>query len=113
MDYMIFPRILALAERAWHKAPFEETGVSSQSDWLTFAKALGEKEFRRLEANGVQYRIPPPGARYHSSCHDMLYSRRLQIFTCFFYLGLTEAGEHLLCEQKSPVENEGDVVGHN
>ncbi|KAH3869272.1 hypothetical protein DPMN_032435 [Dreissena polymorpha] len=63
MDYMLFPRLLALAERAWHKASFEQTGASSQSDWLSFAKALGTKEFLRLEGNGVQYRIPPPGAR--------------------------------------------------
>ncbi|KAH3883994.1 hypothetical protein DPMN_007964 [Dreissena polymorpha] len=75
MDNMIFPRILALAERAWHKAPFEETGASSQNDWLTFAKALGEKEFKRLELKSVQYRIPPPGARLFNSLHfpDVFY----------------------------------------
>lgn len=70
MDYMIFPRLLALAERAWHKADFENTSLTEaqhqelfDADWESFARTLGEKEFRRLENIDVEYRIPPPGGR--------------------------------------------------
>lgn len=77
-DYMVFPRLLALAERAWHKAPWEidySPGAtfdqnSSQvnrtqlaSDWNRFANALGQKELSKLDASGVQYRIPTAGAK--------------------------------------------------
>ena len=64
LDYMIFPRLVALAERAWHKAAFEEaTNVTSDDEWKSFARAVGEREFARLEKIGVKYRIPPPGGR--------------------------------------------------
>lgn len=69
-DYMIFPRLLALAERAWYKAEFEENGISSEErrlrendEWAKFANTLGHKELRRLDELGIQYRIPPPGAK--------------------------------------------------
>ena len=68
-EYMIFPRLLALAERAWHKADFEEEGISmrerdfrERQAWEAFANTLGHKELKRLDDLGIQYRIPPPGA---------------------------------------------------
>ncbi len=76
-DYMIFPRMLALAERAWHKASWELPVVSGETfsadsgqvdqqalsdDYSLFAYALASKELPKLDAAGVQYRIPPPGA---------------------------------------------------
>jgi len=78
VDYMSFPRLLALAERAWHRAPWEqdytagktysatEGGVDTAAlaaDYATFAAALGTKELAKLDAAGVRYRIPVPGAR--------------------------------------------------
>lgn len=78
LDYMIFPRLLALAERAWHRADWEldyaagaSFGNSSnrvpvaalQADYAGFAAALGAKELPKLDAAGVNYRIPVPGAR--------------------------------------------------
>ncbi|KAK7102185.1 chitobiase-like isoform X1 [Littorina saxatilis] len=69
-DAMIYPRLLAMAERAWHKASWESRHRDDQQrkeecgrDWEEFAKALGRKELRRLDALGVQYYLPPPGAR--------------------------------------------------
>lgn len=77
MEYMIFPRLLALAERAWHKAPWELdyqpgrtfSGSSSfvakdvlASDYAGFAQALALKELPKLDAAGVRYRISVPGA---------------------------------------------------
>jgi len=77
-DYMIFPRMLALAERAWHKASWELPVVAGETfspdsgqvdqqalsnDYATFAYALASKELAKLDAAGVKYRIPPPGAK--------------------------------------------------
>ena len=69
VDYMLFPRFLAFAERAWHKAPWEsmkdavKRNKKHQSDWEKFAQKVGHKELRRLEEKGVMYRLDPPGAR--------------------------------------------------
>lgn len=70
MDSMIFPRLLALAERAWHKADWEdskdppkERKEKQQADWEAFANTLGYKELRRLEDISIKYRIPLVGAR--------------------------------------------------
>ncbi len=76
-DYMVFPRLLALAERAWHRADWErdyQSGVaysassnlvnkaSLNADYASFAAALASKELAKLDASGIQYRIPVPGA---------------------------------------------------
>ena len=69
MFAMIFPRLLALAERAWHKASWEDItdrkkrDEMMKADWVKFAAALGNRELVRLDKMGVQYRVPPPGAR--------------------------------------------------
>lgn len=81
-SYMIFPRLYALAERAWHKASWEmdyDYGVktySSQSnyftasaqedrskDWQGFANLLGKKILPKAELEQVFYRLPTPGAQ--------------------------------------------------
>lgn len=69
MDYMIFPRLLALAERAWHKADFEvanedEREEKFEEEWKSFANTLGHKELSRLDTIGVKYRVPPAAGRY-------------------------------------------------
>jgi len=76
-DYMLFPRLIAMAERAWHRADWEREYVAGQNyssttglvdqvslnaDYAEFAAAMGAKELRKLDAAGVNYRIPVPGA---------------------------------------------------
>ena len=72
LGYQIFPRLLALAERAWHKADWEvpagqlplagdKLQASIQADWNRFASILTAKELPKLEAAGWAYRLPPPG----------------------------------------------------
>jgi len=76
-DYMVFPRLLALAERAWHRASWEldyQAGVTYsattglvnktalEQDFASFARALAIKELPKLDAAGINYRIPVPGA---------------------------------------------------
>ena len=68
-EYMIFPRMLALAERAWHKASWESiSDVTRRNqerdvDWQAFANGLGSKELARLDELGIMYAIRPPGGR--------------------------------------------------
>ncbi|PKI13186.1 family 20 glycosylhydrolase [Colwellia sp. 12G3] len=80
-EYMIYPRLLALAERAWHQAswqvPYNAKGFIYSKDtaiftdelrqtrdkqWLTFSQTLGEKELAKLDLAGVFYRVPTVGA---------------------------------------------------
>ncbi|GFR93969.1 beta-hexosaminidase [Elysia marginata] len=71
---MICPRIIALAERAWHCASWEgqaaeKIGKAQEKDWVEFASALGHKELMRLEREDIPYHIPPPGARLTGDGH--------------------------------------------
>ncbi|MCO6554916.1 MAG: beta-N-acetylhexosaminidase [Gilliamella sp.] len=79
MQYMAFPRLLAVAERAWHQADWEmayqkdrqyqqgETHyVDSKAlhdDWNRFANLLGQRELAKLDLAGINYRLPIPGAK--------------------------------------------------
>jgi len=81
VEHKVFPRLLALAERAWHLAdwavPYNYQGAkySQQSkaftakmqekrdiQWSLFANTLGKKEFAKLELAQVDYRLPTVGA---------------------------------------------------
>ena len=70
LDSMVFPRLLAFAERAWHKADWEDIIIGPErekakhKDFKRFADIVGRKEIRRLERAGVSYRIPPPGITF-------------------------------------------------
>lgn len=77
-EYMVFPRVLAAAERAWHRADWEneyKVGVeysqntnlvdkaSLNRDYNRFANILGQRELAKLEKAGIDYRLPVPGAK--------------------------------------------------
>jgi hexosaminidase len=71
MEYMILPKMLGLAERAWSKDPKWATERDEakaeqlyQQDWSKFVNILGKRELQRLDnyAGGFNYRIPTPGA---------------------------------------------------
>ena len=76
-DYMLFPRLLAFAERAWHEAPWEPQYRAGASytygdgkvdmaaltrDWSAFATKMSA-QLQQLGRAGIMYRIAPPGAR--------------------------------------------------
>ncbi len=76
LDYLLFPKLLALAERAWAKDPSwaNETDkakaeIAYNRDWSLFVNVLGKKELARLDyyAGGYDYRIPPVGAIIQNS----------------------------------------------
>ncbi|QYJ85239.1 carbohydate-binding domain-containing protein [Shewanella mesophila] len=80
-EYMIFPRLLVLAERAWHQADWEvpyqyqgaiynqnsghfteEMRAKQQAQWTQFANTLGHKELIKLDRADIAYRVPTVGA---------------------------------------------------
>lgn len=77
VEYMLFPRLIAFAERAWHRPSWEpayQPGVSYSfgdarvdraavlADWRGFAGRM-PVQFALLDRLGVAYRVTPPGAR--------------------------------------------------
>ncbi len=69
LEEMVYPRLLPIAERAWHKASWEAdangNAVNPQARdqaWQLFARAMTQKELPKLGQAGVQYYLPPVGA---------------------------------------------------
>jgi hexosaminidase len=72
VEYMLLPRLFALAERAWAPDPDwvrEHDPVKSDSlyraAWSRFVNVVGQRELPRLdrEVPGLNYRIPTPGLK--------------------------------------------------
>ncbi len=73
VDYMVFPRLLALAERAWHRGAWEPVDGTDYratidmaklaADWERFANTVGYKELPKLDKSGVRYRVEVPGGQ--------------------------------------------------
>lgn len=80
-EYLLFPRLMAIAERAWHKAEWEpeyiyegavyskDSGFFTQenkrlreADWRVFANLIGQKEMAKLERADWLFRLPTIGA---------------------------------------------------
>lgn len=64
LEAMIYPRMLALAERAWHKAAWEANKPNLQQrnqSLAMFANAIAQKELPKLAASGAAFYLPPPG----------------------------------------------------
>ncbi|HSG52652.1 MAG TPA: family 20 glycosylhydrolase [Rheinheimera sp.] len=64
LEQMIYPRMLALAERAWHKAAWEESQDNNArlNDWQSFAHRVSQVELNKLQSGGSSFYLPPPGA---------------------------------------------------
>ncbi len=72
VDYMLVPRLFALAERAWAPDPDwarerdpENSASLYRAAWSRFVNVLGQRELPRLdrEVPGLNYRIPTPGLK--------------------------------------------------
>lgn len=71
LGYMIFPRLVAVAERAWAPRPHwsvepdpVQAAAGEKAGWAAFSRALGERvlpHFDRAFAD-IAYRLPAPGA---------------------------------------------------
>jgi len=85
-EYKIYPRLFALAERAWHLAdwavPYNYQGakysqvsttfnknklVQREQDWLQFSNTIGQKLLPKLAHDKVFYRLPTVGALIKNS----------------------------------------------
>jgi hexosaminidase len=71
LEYLLYPKLLALAERAWAQSPSwateldkNKSKIEYEKDWSVFVNVLGKKELPRLDyySGGYIYRIPPVGA---------------------------------------------------
>ncbi|MBS1529192.1 MAG: carbohydate-binding domain-containing protein [Bacteroidetes bacterium] len=73
LEYMMLPRMLAFAERAWAQDPAWATEPNpAKSDslyqvaWVNFVNVMGKRELPRLDYfnGGYNYRIPKPGVTF-------------------------------------------------
>lgn len=72
LDYMLMPKLLGLAERAWAPDPdwarerdATKAGILHRDAWSRFVNTLGKRELPRLDHEGwhINYRIPTPGLK--------------------------------------------------
>lgn len=80
LGYQLFPRMFALAERAWHRPsweiPYDHSGTqvsfgdpmigadrraAMAADWNRFASIVGAKELPKLAGSGWSFRLPTVG----------------------------------------------------
>lgn len=64
-EYMLLPRLISLAERAWSAQPgWVKNETLYNQAWNEFANRLGQRELPRLTLlfGQVNYHVPPPGA---------------------------------------------------
>lgn len=84
-NYMLYPRLLALAERAWHTPTWAEKYQSDKdysintneinnsqkaaiaTDWKAFTQLLTTKALGQLVRDGVVPRVPLPGANIQNN----------------------------------------------
>jgi hexosaminidase len=73
LEYMMLPRMLAFAERAWAQDPKWATEPNTaksdslyQIDWVNFLNVMGKRELPRLDYfnGGYDFRVPKPGVVY-------------------------------------------------
>jgi hexosaminidase len=78
VEYMVFPRLLALAERAWHQSAWQQserpqssvlnTDNAAEKDtqrhkaWINFRNALYTQHIPALVKQGINLRVPTPAA---------------------------------------------------
>lgn len=81
VEYKVFPRLIALAERAWYlpnwAVPYNYQGakysqeshvftkelrLARDKQWQHFSQILAQKEFAKLELDNIHYRLPTVGA---------------------------------------------------
>jgi hexosaminidase len=70
-QYMYYPRLISYAQKAWSKSPWESTArdltkhqleSAINQDWAIFSELLVNKHLPKLVQQGIQFRLPPPGA---------------------------------------------------
>ncbi len=77
-EFMLFPRLAAFAERAWHHADWQTKYVPGKTysmsqqpalssallqDWASYTSVLTNKILPILASEEIRFRLPPPGAK--------------------------------------------------
>ena len=93
MEYMMLPKVIGMAERAWASSPkwaIDNDEKAYQKAWSIFANQLGKRELRRLDsfAGGFAYRIPTVGAMVEA--HQVKANVQLPGLTIRYTTGGTE-----------------------
>jgi hexosaminidase len=116
MEYMILPKMLGLAERAWAKDPgwaLEKDEQKSQQlyaeAWSAFVSVVGQRELPRLDyySGGYNYRIPVPGAVVENG------AVRVNLQLPGFTIRYTTDGREPSVKSKiynGPITNKGTIV---
>jgi hexosaminidase len=122
VEYMLFPRMIALAERAWYKpewaVPYNYDGAiygpstnaftdqmqeQRDAEWNQFANAIARKVLPKLDRADIQYRIPPVGAQIT----DGILKANISLPGLAIEFRVDEGDWHLY---QGPVEVNGEMV---
>ncbi len=109
MDYMIYPRLIALGERAWNPSPsWIGSNEKYESAYVSFLNTVGTRELPRLDYfhGGVSYRIPTPGVKIENG--SLMVNSEIPGFIYRYTTDGTEPTETSM-EYTSPVKVEGNV----
>jgi hexosaminidase len=115
MEYMLLPRLLGTAERAWAADPAWATSPDStrasalyQEAWNLFLNVLGKRELPRLSYwnGGYAYRVPPAGAL--STHGQLIMNNTLPGFEIRYTTDGSEPGTRSL-RYTRPVEARGRI----
>jgi len=72
--YKLFLTLLPDVQTILSPRPCRQGREEGQAaDWGRFAHILGHKELARLDARGVAYHLPPPGAKCKSVLNVLAY----------------------------------------
>lgn len=73
VQYLMFPRLHAFAERAWHRSVWEGEPRNKdidrliKQDWARFSSALVNTHLPKLVKSQPGFRLPPPGIKIEES----------------------------------------------
>lgn len=111
-EYLLYPKMLALAERAWSssdikKGDSEKTIMTRlDKEWNIFANAVGQREMNRLTSWGRHFRIPPVGIEIKG---DVLSANVAYPGLTIRYAPLKDSLDENSKELNAPIKMEGPV----
>ncbi|MBS0611718.1 MAG: carbohydate-binding domain-containing protein [Proteobacteria bacterium] len=115
LEYLLVPRLLAVAERGWAPQPEWARAADAASAaalhaaaWSVFANQLGQRVLPRLDAerSGIAYRIAPPGL--HRAADGIHVNQQLPGFALRYTLDGREPDAHSAVVN-GPITQTGDI----
>ncbi|MCX6181638.1 MAG: family 20 glycosylhydrolase, partial [Bacteroidetes bacterium] len=117
-EYMMFPKMISLSERAWAQDPSwtavdgkDQFKKASDIAWNKFANTLGRRDLVRLEYlaadNIVRYRIPVPGAKIENNTMEA--NIEIPGFTIMYTFDKSKADSWLKYNTPIPVQKGATV----